>query len=401
MKNIILRRFFPTFLCMALALILTSCDGKDQQPVESGTGSTVRTPSVSKEEGSSSERAVPLSKDKKDKSASNSESQKEDEPAPVVYSEAAQGSLALLRDSMSCSEQIAGAVAYLGYRAQGDSTPLGEWILGNCSALADDMPFLLEIPDNCILGVGYGDLYCIVPRDENTSLAVNRVKWESLENGVWPVAEEILYREEYAQPVLVFVNFEQWSDESDTEIILVTNDGVEVSWCPQIDEYGFPIVPTGQDDIPMLVDFAIWGYTTGLDYPAGWEPSENQDPSGDWYLPPTDWGLADTSWTCEHWFMDLNWGDSNPDYSGTAQLYYRNEEIQEYELAYFGVWRMEDDCLHLEISDGEGGYMEGRFPVLIDPSGENLHIQQDRETGVVPPFFGEDMSCTDLTLVYG
>ena len=92
MKNIILRRFFPTFLCMALALILTSCDGKDQQPVESGTGSTVRTPSVSKEEGSSSERAVPLSKDKKDKSASNSESQKEDEPAPVVYSEAAQGS---------------------------------------------------------------------------------------------------------------------------------------------------------------------------------------------------------------------------------------------------------------------------------------------------------------------
>ena len=111
MKNIILRRFFPTFLCMALALILTSCDGKDQQPVESGTGSTVRTPSVSKEEGSSSERAVPLSKDKKDKSASNSESQKEDEPAPVVYSEAAQGSLALLRDSMSCSEQIAGAVS--------------------------------------------------------------------------------------------------------------------------------------------------------------------------------------------------------------------------------------------------------------------------------------------------
>ena len=213
MKNIILRRFFPTFLCMALALILTSCDGKDQQPVESGTGSTVRTPSVSKEEGSSSERAVPLSKDKKDKSASNSESQKEDEPAPVVYSEAAQGSLALLRDSMSCSEQIAGAVAYLGYRAQGDSTPLGEWILGNCSALADDMPFLLEIPDNCILGAGYGDLYCIVPRDENTSLAVNRVKWESLENGVWPVAEEILYREEYAQPVLVFVNYEQWSDE--------------------------------------------------------------------------------------------------------------------------------------------------------------------------------------------
>ena len=64
-----------------------------------------------------------------------------------------------------------------------------------------------------------------------------------------------------------------------------------------------------------------------------------------------------------------------------------------------GEWRM--DCLHLEISDGEGGYMEGRFPVLIDPSGENLHYPARSGNGRGPPFFGEDMSCTDLTLVYG
>ena len=258
------------------------------------------------------------------------------------------------------------------------------------------MPFLLEIPDNCILGAGWGDLFCIVPQDENTSLAVNHVTWESLGNGVSPVPGEVLYREECAQSVLIFVNYEQWRDEPDTEIVLVTNDGVEVKWLPLTDEYGIPIVPTGENYLPMLMDFGIWGYVTGLDYPEDWEPSGD-----DWWLPPTDWGLAYTNWTCEHWYMEFGWGDSDPDYSGTAQLYYRNEEIQEYELAYFGVWRMEDDCLHLEISDGEGGYMEGRFPVLIDPSGENLHIQQDRETGVVPPFFGEDMSCTDLTLVYG
>ena len=191
---------------------------------------------------------------------------------------------------------------------------------------------------------------------------------ESLENGVWPVAEEILYREEYAQPVLVFVNFEQWSDEPDTEIILVTNDGVEVSWCPQIDEYGFPIVPTGQDYIPMLMDFGIWGYVTGLDYPEDWEPSGD-----DWWLPPTDWGLAYTNWTCEHWYMEFGWGRQRP-----GLFRYRPALLPEWRksrsmsLPIFGVWRMEDDCLHMEISDGEGGYMEGRFPVLIDPSGENL-----------------------------
>ena len=55
------------------------------------------------------------------------------------------------------------------------------------------------------------------------------------------MAEEILYREEYAQPVLIFVNYEQWRDEPDTEIVLVTNDGVEVKWLPLTDEYGIPI----------------------------------------------------------------------------------------------------------------------------------------------------------------
>ena len=63
----------------------------------------------------------------------------------------------------------------------------------------------------------------------------------------------------------------------------------------------------------MLMDFGTWGYVTGLDYPEDWEPSGD-----DWWLPPTDWGLAYTNWTCEHWYMEFGWGDSNPDYSGTA-----------------------------------------------------------------------------------
>ena len=63
--------------------------------------------------------------------------------------------------------------------------------------------FLLEIPAERVLGGESGKLYCIVPRDESTSLAVNHVTWESQGNGVWPGADEDLYREEYAQPVRV------------------------------------------------------------------------------------------------------------------------------------------------------------------------------------------------------
>ena len=146
----------------------------------------------------------------------------------------------------------------------------------------------------------------------------------------------------------------------------------------------------------MLMDFGIWGYVTGLDYPEDWEPSGD-----DWWLPPTDWGLAYTNWTCEHWYMEFGWGDSDPDYSGRIDLYHQPEDGQEYAYSYSGIWRMEGDCLYLDLSDDAGTRMSGSFPVLIDPSGESLHIQQDRETGVCPPFLGEGMTCMDLIRAYG
>ena len=366
MKYLIRCRFLPVFLCMALALSLTACGGKDTPPVETETGGTTGA----------------LSGDKGGKDA-----------AAGANPKLTEKSLNLLYDAMAFDDQYAGAVAYLGYREQGDSTPLSGWLVENCAGLVEAMPFLLNIPAEHILGPGYGDLFCIVPRDKNTSLAVNHVTWESLGNGVWPVPGEVLYREECAQSVLIFVNYEQWRDEPDTEIVLVTNDGVEVKWLPLTDEYGIPIVPTGENYLPMLMDFGIWGYVTGLDYPEDWEPSGD-----DWWLPPTE---AYTNWTCEHWYMEFGWGDSDPDYSGRIDLYHQPEDGQEYAYSYSGIWRMEGDCLYLDLSDGAGTRMSGSFPVLIDPSGESLHIQQDRETGVCPPFFGEGMTCMDLIRAYG
>ncbi|MBM6722664.1 hypothetical protein [Pseudoflavonifractor phocaeensis] len=380
MKHLLQRRLLPVFLCMMLALGLTACGGKDAQPVETETGSTAGTLSGSKGE-----------KDNRVETPSGS-----GEVTAEVDPKLAEESLNLLYDAIAFDDQYAGAVAYLGYKEQGDAAPLSDWLWENCAGLVEAMPFLLNIPAEHILGPGYGDLFCIVPRDKNTSLAVNHVTWESLGNGVWPVPGEVLYREECAQSVLIFVNYEQWRDEPDTEIVLVTNDGVEVKWLPLTDEYGIPIVPTGENYLPMLMDFGIWGYVTGLDYPEDWEPSGD-----DWWLPPTDWGLAYTNWTCEQWYMEFGWGDSDPDYSGRIDLYHQPEDGQEYAYSYSGIWRMEGDCLYLDLSDGAGTRMSGSFPVLIDPSGESLHIQQDRETGVCPPFFGEGMTCMELIRAYG
>ena len=210
---------------------------------------------------------------------------------------------------------------------------------------------------------------------------MNHVTWESFGNGVWPVPGEVLYRGGCAQPVLIFVNYEQWRDEPDMEIVLVTNDGVEVKWLPLTDEYGIPIVPTGEDYIPMLMDFGIWGYVTGLDYPEDWEPSGD-----DWWLPPTDWGLAYTNWTASTGTLSSAGATATrttPDAS-ISTISRRMGRSMRTRIPASGVWRA--TACDLDLSDGAGTRMSGSFPVLIDPSGESLHIQQDRETGVCPPF---------------
>lgn len=110
----------------------------------------------------------------------------------------------------------------------------------------------------------------------------------------------------------------------------------------------------------LLFDFSIYTNTIAIDHPEGWEPTGD-----DWWWPPTDLGLADTSWDCDEWTLELHYGDCDPDYAGLANLYeYYNGQKN---LQFFGVWRMEDDCLRLDMSAGVGSSLSGSFPVLISP----------------------------------
>ena len=202
-------------------------------------------------------------------------------------------------------------------------------------------------------------------------------------------AVEVLYREEYAEPVLVFVD----PEEPDKEVNLVTNDGVAAIWYPQEDGYGNLFLPTDEVGEPMLYDFAIYGYTTGLDYPEGWEPSGD-----DWWLPPTELGLADTSWLCDSWVLELRGGDAGPEYAGTADLYYAPTGYIKQD--YLGVWRMEDDCLYLKLSADSGDEIDASFPILISPSGEDLYFQRSR-TGAGIPFLPDGTDSIGLLLYTG
>ena len=128
MKRWILHRSLSVLLCVTLLLSLAACSGQDPQPEKDGTDSAAGVISGRKEE--------------------------KDKPQPETNSEEGAASLALLRDGMTYSGQIAGAVAYLGHRERGDTTPLADWLRKHCSALAEELPFLLEIPAERTLEIG-------------------------------------------------------------------------------------------------------------------------------------------------------------------------------------------------------------------------------------------------------
>ncbi len=419
MKHPIMSRFAPALLCLSLALSLAACGGntKTSPADESGsvddslsTGDTSETKTLPAEENGSVDDPLSTGDTSETNTAPTEESSSAAETLSGGKGGKAGGASAasqeeqtpeekdaidLLRTCMAKTEQAC-AVAYLGYREAGDLSSLSDWIQDNCSGLAQEMPFLLSIPAERILGGSYGDLFCFVPRDENSSFAVNRIKWTSDRSSEQPENVKVLYRSEQAQPILVFSHCEEYLDKPDIEIHVIAENSADIKWYPQLDEWGNLVLPADREGNAAMLNFTVFGDTTGLDYTQDWA-----DPAGDsWWLPPTDEGLADTTWVCDRWIMELRRGCGDPEYFGVAELFYQFEDGQEYQRLYTGVWRMSDDCLELMLSAGVGTSTGGCFPVLISPSGEELYIQESRK-GLSPPFFDDDVTSMTMILSYG
>ncbi len=288
------------------------------------------------------------------------------------------------------------AAAYLGYREEGDTSDLTAWLHNEVPALAASMPFLPEIPEENIIG-DHGDLYCIVPLDAAADLTVDRVAWTTSGNGSAPEFTEELYRSESAEPILVYANYGDWRDETDV-VVRASDGGTAVEWFPLIDfETGGVNVPVDGNGADLVLDFSHLYEEDWMDIPAfsdadydvESEPSEEYDPDAEW-LPPTDMGLANTTWYSDNgWVLEFG--------SGNMILYQPvagegNATLSPY---YQGSWWMEGDSLCLGVYDGNCP-----FPLLISPSGEQMVIMQ-ADDGSVLPFFAPGQTTCGMTLSYG
>lgn len=386
MKYSMLRRWTALALALLLTLGLAACSVNQDSSVSQGNSGK-----LGSLKGSSS-KTDDISEEKNDGSLDLTGSQAEsDNQTEFAFSEEAQAAI----DNLFANRQKEiFAVAYLGYREEGDTTDLAAWMHNENPSLAAFWPFLTEIPEEDIVGNhgDYGYLYCVVLLDENIPTTIKSVEWELLGNGARPYYSEPLYCGEVGKPFLLYSTCESFVDDADVVVEFEEEDGFVGIWSPGLYPDGTMSNPLAQHGGYLILDFTHL-YDVGDYVP-------NQD--SEW-LPPSDIDLADTAWYSDNgWMMDLGFDENAENGSGGVVIYHpvtdENGTYQERDC--HGVWWMEDDSLYLDIYDPSGSMVGGLFPVLMSPVGDQLVVMQ-ADDGAVPPFFEEGQTTVGLTLSVG
>ena len=204
-NNKIIRGILVAFLLCGLVLI-AGCSIKPARPTETVPQATNNEPTA--------------------------ETGKETEPTQTELA-VDDASLVSLRQALVETPQLF-AAAYLGYPEVIDQDIQADpfkIMQENAYWLSKNLPFLMEIPQDRIVGEN-GELYCIVPRDENATVTVNKGIWD--DDGGQQLYENVIYRSESGEPILLFCNGGGW--EPDTQVVITDSDGTVTTWYPQLDD---------------------------------------------------------------------------------------------------------------------------------------------------------------------
>lgn len=275
-------------------------------------------------------------------------------------------SLALLRKSMAEVPDYIFAAAYISSAAGGPDDfelPIQEWVSKAAPELCAQYPFVRNIPRERVVGSG-GSLFCVVPRDPNASVVVNRIQWNEKAGGYDNV--EVLYRSESGEPFLVFACADMGEAiDPDTEVI-VTNSGEEpLKWYPY---YGMVALPYSPEDGRELgYDFTVY---TGNDSMDGGDVGDD----GMWTAPTAE-QLAAYVWT---WQGDLAeqpamatmslTQDSGTEPGQITFTWWYTKDYGDPQEVYEGSWFLTDGGAQMELTMTRSGgrqYTKGEAPTTV------------------------------------
>ena len=298
-------------------------------------------------------------------------------PVQTGFSQEAEQSLVWLRDRIDFPQTMFGA-AYLGYVEEGD-----DWLSAADQAMLEAYPFLAEIDENHIIG-STGHLYCIVPVDENATVAINRVQWN--ENTYTYENTEVCYRSESGEPVLFFANLNGVAYEADTQVWITDNSGNSCEWYPSLDSmsYLWPCISETGDYLSF--DFTEYGWQDVSSELAPW--------LSDGYSGVYSWGL-EGCWTTQAAAWDTGrtanyylWFFPEDENGGSVDLDWQYEGSDLFEEMWGGYWEIASVMdgpsyvtISLSMVGGENYgvtdgpyYISETYPILMSPSGEEMVI---------------------------
>lgn len=338
MKNIKYISLFLTSV-LILCLALTGCLNSDNKADDTTAVTTAQ------EETAKADETTDLTK--------------EDHPSLVSF-----------RQGMTGTTQIFGA-AYLGYTLDMLPQSFEEFVTTSNFTLYNDLPFIPAIPENRIVGNGMGEVYCIVPLDENAKISIS-IKSAS---DVSDAFDNEIYSSDKGDPIILFCN--AGCDYPDTQVTIANSSGNSVTWYPRLDSSGKMQTENGTCSAQVINDFTPYTQLRRNEY---------SDMKDTYWVLPTKEQLIGSSWTCEELrddgsvhFYDISFSDN------TVSISWNNDgEDHQYTDA---PWSLSfDEGVATLIFDFENFAGEQRCSVLVGNDGGMLYTCADL-------IFGDDDLC--------
>ena len=401
-------------LLLALVLLLSLCACAQKAQRESNKPKRTTTPD---KEASEKQPEETVSQSDMTRCTSRDEAP---DPKPTQYgfSQEAAASLGWLRDRIDFPMTMFGA-AYLGYVGglfdEGFEAGFPAWLRETNEALLLEYPFIAEIDGEHIIG-GAGFLYCIVPVDENATVAINRVQWNEVTRT--DEVTEVLYRSESGEPVLLFANLDGIAYEADTQVFITDSNGNTCEWYPSLDATSYLAPCTSEAGDHLSFDFSKYAWYDAPSEFAGWLANG--------WSGMTALGLAGSQRDGMGWITETMVGETSryayfslrfypeDETGGTVDLNWVYEDSDEFEEMWSGFWTIQaiQDgpsyvTLSLSLVGGKNyGVTDGptylceTYPLLISPSGTELLVGVG-ESGICLPFMSQRTTACVLTQAAG
>ena len=418
MKHSHFRQLLSAVLLAALVLTLAGCGAKSETAADSAPSDKRLSLETKQQTPAAQEQTAPAQKPERPVKKKTPRSEDTQTPAQTATQDEA--SLLDLRAQMDSGDgaYVHFAAAYLGYVGglfdEGFEKGFPKWLEETNPRQLEQNPFLREIDENHIIG-GAGHLYCIVPHDENASVAVNRIHWDG--DAMDYVQDEVVYRMESGEPILLFANLDGNEYGADTEVTIVSENGLVCTWYPTWDIEDKLSLAWNDAGEPCTLDFTVYADIGVGDF-------------GEWmangWLGPTALGLAgDTDMGGQMWTAGAMTQDGSAAYF-TLSFYPGDETGGQVDFDWFfdgqteleeqwsGWWTIQTaldqpSYVTLELSRVGGAnydtvdgpyYFSETYPVMIAPSGESLVVAAG-EHGIALPGMAESMLYLEFLLAMG